>query len=124
MATISTAKANDNKQTSVLSRYQINNFKRNNAKRVPHEQLDFTIYKANSNSVAFSTTEERLPLWIRALKLRYKHGLTETSAMRTTWEEEDNTTDKTKCDKVTVLLINNKSDETLLTITATKSHTV
>ena len=47
--------------------YKIDSFKTSTAKRVPYEELDFTIYKPNANHVAFSTTEERLPMWIKAL---------------------------------------------------------
>jgi hypothetical protein len=42
-----------------LKRYENESFKNTNAKQVPHEELDFKIYKANS--VTFSTTEICLP---------------------------------------------------------------
>ena len=50
-----------------LERYKIENF--TNAKRVPYEEIDYNIYK--SSHVDFSTTEKRLPIWIKALFCRY-----------------------------------------------------
>ena len=55
-----------------LNRYHVDNFKTTS---VPHVQLDLTIYKPSANQIAFTTTEERFPIWIEVMKLRYKEGL-------------------------------------------------
>lgn len=57
-----------------INRHQVNSFKTSSAKHAPFEKLDFSIYKASAKLVAFSSTEERLPLWIQAMDLQYKHG--------------------------------------------------
>jgi hypothetical protein len=89
-----------------------------NAKRVPVERLDFSIYKSSANQVAFSSTEERLPLWIKAMELRYKHcGSVFNNKISTQWEEHDDTDDDTKCDKVLINLTSHELEENLLSIT-------
>ena len=57
------------------NRYQAQNLKTTSAKRVPYEELDFSVYKPTAIMVAFSTSEQRMPLWIRVMKLRYENGL-------------------------------------------------
>ena len=60
----------NNTHMDIVNRYQVSSFKMSNAKRIPLERLDFSIYKPSANQVAFSSTEERLPLWIKAMELR------------------------------------------------------
>ncbi|CAB4013646.1 Hypothetical predicted protein, partial [Paramuricea clavata] len=80
-----------------ISRYQVDNFKATNMKRVPMEQLDFTIYKPSSNLDAFCSNEERLPTWIRAMKLRYCKDNLEFAEdkIAVQWEESENPNDET-----------------------------
>lgn len=73
------------------NRYKVDCFKNTNAKRVPYEELDYTIYKPNANMVTFSTSEKRLPLWIKTMRQRYQHGFKDdtTSKITSHWEEQD-----------------------------------
>ena len=85
-------------------RYSIDSFKITYEKKVPFEELDYGIYK-NSNLVVFTTSERRLPCWIDIMKRRYTDGLKDSDRITTRYEEIDNTTDTTKCDKVIISLI-------------------
>ena len=62
MATETSTTSSIDKPTD-LNRFEVENFKNTNAKRVPFEDLDYSIYK-NANLVAFSTSKKRLPKWI------------------------------------------------------------
>ena len=103
-----------------LKRDENKSFKNTNAKRVPHEELDFRIYKANS--VTFSTTEIRLPLWIKALYNRYcKNAYNDMNKepetiLNTKWLEQDNATNSARCDKISLDILLNEN-ENILTIT-------
>ena len=99
-------------------RYQAQNLKTTSAKRVPYEELDFSVYKPTANMVAFSTSEQRMPLWIRVMKLRYENGLQNNNIIKSSWVEIDNSDDATKCEKVTVNLTSIQNPATLVTITA------
>ena len=103
-------------------RYSVDSFSPCKAKRVPYEQLDFSIYKPSANLVAFSTSEERLPIWIAAMKARYQDGLLDNQKVTTRWEEQENASDPAKCEKVTISLISKKSSENLITITASINY--
>ena len=100
------------------NRYQAQNLKTTSAKRVPYEELDFSVYKPTANMVAFSTSEQRMPLWIRVMKLRYENGLQNNNIIKSSWDEIDNSDDVTKCEKVTVNLTSIQNSATLVTITA------
>ncbi|CAB3982963.1 Hypothetical predicted protein [Paramuricea clavata] len=100
-----------------ISRYQVDSFKGANMKRVPLEQLDFSIFHPNANLVAFSSTEERLPIWIKAMYLRYKHGFLNDGKIIPHWEEENNPNDPTKCDKVTITLRSQEKEKYIVSIT-------
>lgn len=99
-----------------VNRYQVDRFKPTNAKALPLEQLDFSIYKP-TNLVAFSTTEERLPLWIKAMDLRYKDGFVDDKKLIAHWEEQNNADDPSKCDKVTITLTSKENDKNIIVIT-------
>ena len=100
---------------TTLQRYEIDSFKNTNCKRVPFEELDFTIYKPNANHVAFSTTEIRLLSWIKALYLRYyKHDDFNNNAdISTQWAEPENANNPSKCDKITITILVNDNDNAL-----------
>jgi hypothetical protein len=104
-------------------RYTIVSFKTSKAKRFPYEELDFTIYKPNANHVAFSTTEEHLPMWIKALYLRhYKDGLYNNNMeINTRWLKQVNADDWTKCDEIVInILVNDKDNALTITVKASK----
>jgi hypothetical protein len=84
-------------------------------KRVPFEELDFTIYKPNANHVSFSITEIRLLSWIKALYLRYyKHdGFNNNVDISTQWAEQENANNPSKCDKITITILVNDNDNAL-----------
>ena len=103
---------------TTFERYKIDNFVPTNSKRVPYEELDYSIYK-NSSQVAFSTTESRLPLWVKALYERYykiegSNG-DDNTKVETKWHEEGNQNQPTKCDKIVIEII--YDGENVLTIT-------
>ena len=60
---------------SNFARYRIDKFKSTKARQVPYEKLDYQIYKASSNVVAFTTSEERIIMWTKAIFWRYHVGL-------------------------------------------------
>ena len=95
------ANVSDTTPDKTVRRYQVDQFKSTNCKKVPHEKLDFTIYKQSSNSVTFSSSEERLPYWIKTFYLRYYLGLNDNNSapLQTRWDEESNQNDETKCVK-------------------------
>ncbi|CAB4014084.1 Hypothetical predicted protein, partial [Paramuricea clavata] len=98
-----------------LERYKIENFKNTNAKRVPYEEIDYNIYK--SSHVDFSTTEKRLPIWIKALFCRYhENGGINNTKIITRWLEQENQDNPSKCDKIS-LSFHTKENENVLTIT-------
>lgn len=103
---------------TTFERYKIDNFVPTTAKRVPHEELDYSIYKPSSNQVVFSTTELRLPLWIKALYNRYYEikgsNNDNTAEIETTWDEQENPKQPTKCDKITIKI--KHDNEKVLTI--------
>ena len=99
-----------------LNRFEVENFKNTNAKRVPFEDLDYSIYK-NANLVAFSTSEKRLPKWINFMKQRYYHGLEDNNMVQSRYEELDNPNEKSKFEKVLISLISKEASENILTIT-------
>ena len=100
-----------------IGRYQVDSFKSTNMKRVPLDQLDFSIYNSNANLVASSSTEERLPIYIKAMHLRYKHGFLNDGKIISHWEEENNPNDPTKCDKVTITLRSQENEKYIVSIT-------
>ncbi|CAB4008714.1 Hypothetical predicted protein [Paramuricea clavata] len=110
------------KPDSTFARYSYDQFKKSrSAKSVPHESLDFTIYKSSSNCVAFLTSEERLIKWIQAIYERYHVRLqdaTTTSKMKAVWEELQNVSDTSKTDKISIHLSLQNDDivENIVTI--------
>ena len=100
------------------SRYEIQAFKPTSAKRVPYEELDFSVYKATANTVAFSTCETRMPLWIRVLKIRYQNGLETNVNIKSTWDEINNTNDESRWEKVCINLMSRENSTNLVTIAA------
>jgi hypothetical protein len=91
---------------SSFARYRVDQFKSTKARQVPYEKLDYNIYKASSNVVAF-TTEERIVKWTKTIILRYHVGLDindNTYSLKSLWEEQASPNDDSKCDKITVHL--------------------
>jgi hypothetical protein len=100
---------------TTLKRYEIESFKKKNTKRVPFEEIDFNIYK--TSQINYSTTEKRLPIWIKALYSRYieNKNFNETE-INTSWQEIENPEDPAKCDKI-ILTFTNKENKNVLSIT-------
>jgi hypothetical protein len=115
MATETTTTSSIDKPTD-LNRFEVENFKNTNAKRVPFEDLDYSIYK-NANLVAFSASEKRLPKWINFMKQRYYHGLEDNNMIQSRYEELDNPNEKSKCEKVLISLTSKEVSENMITIT-------
>ena len=104
-----------------LNRYLVDKFHQPNArsKTAPFESIDLSIYRPSANCLAFSTSEDRLPLWITAFQYRY-HKLTRNAAdYKVIWEEQDSLSSASKCDKIIIHLITNAStgEEQLVAIT-------
>ena len=98
------------------TRYETKNFTSKNYKKVPHEELDYGIYK-NPNLVAFQTTESRLPMWVEALYMRYAQNdvfNNENNEVRTKWTEENDASDASKCEEISIEITH--KNETMLTI--------
>ena len=96
-------------------RYIVDSFLASTCKRVPYEELDFTIYK-NGNHVAFMTNERRLPVWIEAIYKKYMEYANNNTELCCKWLEQRNQNNENKSDKVTVHLCSAEKDN-LLTIT-------
>ena len=89
------------------------------SKNAPFETIDLSIYRPSAKCLAFSTSEDRLLLWITAFQYRY-HELTGNAAeYKVTWEEQDSPSSASKCDKIIIHLIRLTStgEEQLVTIT-------
>ena len=104
-----------------LNRYLVDKFHQPNArsKTAPFESIDLSIYRPSANCLAFSTSEDRLLLWITAFQYRY-HKLTGNAAdYKVIWEEQDSLSSASKCDKIIIHLITNAStgEEQLVAIT-------
>jgi hypothetical protein len=69
--------------------------------------------------VTFSTSENRLPLWIEAMRIRYQDGLQNKENITARWEEQESTSNSTKCKKVIISLSStkNSTSKNLITIT-------
>ena len=94
--------ATETKHTDAINikRYEVDSFKTTSAKRVPCEELDYSIYKESAKMVVFATTEERLPQWIRMMILRYKYGLKDNNNISILWKEQDDVCNAAKCGKI------------------------
>jgi len=99
-----------------FERYHVSSFQSTNSKRVPLEELDFSIYNAKANLVVFSSTEERLPLWVNALSRRYKSGLADSERLSTIWKEESNEENPSKCDKISITLTARENGKNIITL--------
>ena len=104
-----------------LNRYLVDKFHQPNArsKTAPFESIDLAIYRPSANCLAFSTSEDRLLLWITAFQYRY-HKLTGNAAdYKVIREEQDSLSSASKCDKIIIHLITNAStgEEQLVAIT-------
>ena len=102
-----------------LTRYQVDQFKSaKGSKQVPFEKLDFSIYKPSANMVAYTTSEERILLCIKALYQRYIIDLQKTNGanMWSRWEEQESYNDTSKCDKVILYLEHNSNSIISITI--------
>ncbi|CAB4034162.1 Hypothetical predicted protein [Paramuricea clavata] len=97
-------------------RYQFDKFKNTKAREVPFEEVDYSIYKASSNCIAFKTSEKRIGTWIKTFYYRYHAGNSEifqhhdedsnniARSLITPWEEQAAYNDNTKCEKITLSL--------------------
>ena len=96
-------------------RYIVDSFLASTCKRVPYEELDFTIYE-NGNHVGFMTNERSLPVWIEAIYKKYMEYANNNTELCCKWLEQRNQNNENKSDKVTVHLFSAEKDN-LLTIT-------
>ena len=75
--------------------------------------MDYSIYKALSNNIAFKTLE-KIGMWIKTFHYRYHAANSEifqqddkdskniARSLITTWEEQVAYNDNTKCEKITL----------------------
>ena len=89
------------------------------SKAAPFEAIDLSIYKLSARCLAFSTSEDRLLLWIVAFQFRYYEITGNGTDYTVIWEEQDNPSSTSKCDKICIHLSMNTStgEEKLVTIT-------
>ena len=104
-----------------LNRYIVDKFHQPTAKSkaAPFEAIDLSIYKPSARCLAFSTSEDRLLLWIVAFQFRYYEITGNGTDYTVIWEEQDNPSSTSKCDKICIHLSMNTStgEEKLVTIT-------
>lgn len=82
-----------------LSRYHVKlfNLATGKAKDAKFEKIDFDLYKPGAKSVAFTTSENRICLWIRCFIERY-YKQQKNEGLRVTWEEQDSSGNTDLCD--------------------------
>ncbi|CAB3985740.1 Hypothetical predicted protein [Paramuricea clavata] len=80
------------------------------------QEVDYSIYKASSNCIAFKTSEKRIGTWIKTFYYRYHAANSEilqqddedsnniARSLITSWEEQAAYDDNTKCEKITLSL--------------------
>lgn len=104
-----------------LNRYIVDKFHQPTAKSkaAPFEAIDLSIYKPSARCLAFSTSEDRLLLWIVAFQFRYYEITRNATDYTVIWEEQDTPSSTSKCDKICIHLSMNTStgEEKLVTIT-------
>lgn len=94
-----------------LRRYHVEMFNpaSGKAKDARFEEINLDLYKPKAKSIAFSTSEERIGLWIRCLMERYfKHH---TDDFRSTWEEQDSPGNADRCDRIILHLYARSEDK-------------
>ena len=105
-------------------RYEIKSFTTKNYKKVPHEELDYGIYK-NPSLVAFQTTELRLPLRIEAV---YYIDTVETKSssinneLETKWTEQNDSSNASKCEEISIDILHKNENVLTITIFVTKGR--
>lgn len=104
-----------------LNRYIVDKFHQPTAKSkaAPFEAIDLSIYKPSTKCFAFSTSEDRLLLWIVAFQFHYYKITGNATDYTVIWEQQDNPGSTSKCDKIYIHLSTNTStgEEKLVTIT-------
>ena len=105
-------------------RYEIKSFTSKNYKKVPHEELDYGIYK-NPNLVAFQTTELRLPLWIEAVYYRYYRNEIFNdinNELETKWTEQNDSSNASKCEEISIEILHKNENVLTITVFVTKGR--
>ena len=90
-----------------LNRYLVDKFHHpaTKSKSAPFETIDLSIYRPSAKCLAFSTSEDRLLLWITAFQYRYHELTGDAAEYKVTWEEQDSPSATSKCDKIIIHLI-------------------
>lgn len=86
-----------------LQRYHVDLFNpaTGKAKDARFEEIVFDLYKPGAKSIAFTTSEARIGLWIRCFIERYYKQLNhESEDYRVTWEEQDSASNANSCDRI------------------------
>ena len=79
------------------------------SKAAPFEAIHLSIYKPSARCLAFSTSEDRLLLWIVAFQFRYYEITGNATEYTVIWEKQDNPSSTSKCDKICIHLSMNTS---------------
>ena len=102
-----------------LCRYHVDLFNpaTGKAKDARFEEINFDLYKPGAKSIAFTTSEVRISLWIRCFIERYYKQQNE--ALRATWEEQDSTGNADLCDRILLHLyaLDEKKEQHVVAIT-------
>lgn len=101
-ARLSQPKVYQTEPDETLQRYHVELFNpaTGKAKDASYESINFELYKPGAKSIAFSTSETRIALWIRCFKERYHRQLNENEDNRVTWEEQDSAGNSALCDRI------------------------
>ena len=109
------------KPSKDLNRYLVDKFNQSTgkSKNAPFEAIDLGIYRPSAKCLAFSTSEDRLLLWITAFLYRYYEITGNTTDYKVVWEEQDSPSSASKCDKIIIHLLADSSttEEQLIAIT-------
>ena len=109
------------KPSKDLNRYLVDKFNQSTgkSKNAPFEAIDLGIYRPSAKCLAFSTSEDRLLLWVTAFLYHYYEITGNTTDYKVVWEEQDSPSSASKCDKIIIHLLADSSttEEQLITIT-------
>ena len=103
-----------------LCRYHVELFNpaTGKAKDAPFEEVNFDLYKPGAKSIAFTTSETRIRLWIRCFIERY-YKKEKYEGFRAMWEEQNSSGNADLCDRIILHLyaLEGKKEQQVVVIT-------
>lgn len=100
-----------------LHRYLVDKFHVTKSKTVLFEEIDLSTYKPTAKVASFSTSEDRLLVWIKTFAIRYYNHLN-TMGYRVSWQEQESYSCPTKSDKIIlhIYALEDNNEEQIITL--------